>query len=235
MIGSVCNVGCNLKMGMEELGHSVTLVADESPFEDCLPDFPMQWGMGTQKFYGEGLDIVHIHSPNFKKYLLAFPYLNDCKLVCHWHGSDLRKFAKAFPMKTFFFRRGDMHLYSTEDLAAYIRSKRKHHLWCPIDTDVFKPDGDKGNGEITFNGGGKSYDDHKIEHCDMPDFLNEFETASIHNAYGLPDDLMSVIALECLSCGLHVNQFPKLDRKWVVDNASIPVVCKKLEGFYEEL
>ena len=235
MIGSPCNIGCNLKKGLEERGHSVTLVGDNSVFNDSPPDFLIRWKDIFQKKYGNDFDIVHIHSPNLKKLLLVFAYLRKSKLFCHWHGSDLRMWTKTFPVKKLFLRISDANIYSTCDLGWWIRKSLKRHIWCPVDTDVFKLNNERGVDEITFDGGGKSFDDHHIEHADMPEYLSGYASADIHNAFGLDDGLMSVIALECLSCGLKVNQFPLLNREWVVNNASVPVVAKRIEDFYYEV
>lgn len=234
MVGSVCNVGCNLKDGLEDLGHSVRYVSDESVFDDYSPDIIMRWRDIFQKQYGDDFDIVHIHSPNLKKILLAHSYFKKAKLFCHWHGSDLRSLTKTFPVKKLLLQMADAHIYSTCDLAWWIKKGLKRHIWCPVDTDAFVPIG-KGKGNITFDGGANSYNKHQIAHSDMPKYLSNFASADIHNAFGLDDKLMSVIALECLSCGLKVNQFPLLDREWVVNNASIPIVAKQIEDFYCEV
>lgn len=235
MVGSVCNVGCNLKVGLEELGHSVTLVSNRSVFDDYGPDFDLSWWDSFRKTQ-DVFDIVHIHSPNLKKFLVCIRDFKNSKLVCHWHGSDLRVFAKCFPVKSFFLNYADAHIYSTIDLAWWIPVGNKYHIWCPVDTDLFRPNGNgDGVGEVIFDGGAKSYSTHRVHHNEMPGYLNRFSSASIHNAYGLDDHLMSVIALECISCGLSVKQFPLLDRKWVEDNASISVVAKKIESIYREV
>ena len=59
MVGNTAFTGVNLKKGLEEQGHKVVLVTD------------IHWSDFLQKKYGiNGFDIVHIHTPNFKKLVM---------------------------------------------------------------------------------------------------------------------------------------------------------------------
>lgn len=237
MVGGSCNVGCNLKRGLEKLGHRVVLVKELSVFDDYSPDKTLWWGGVLRKNLGR-FDVVHIHSPNLKKFLFALRYLlAGSVLVCHWHGSDLRLWRKSFPVRHLCFMFGVAHLYSTRDLAWWIWTDKscKFHVWCPVDTEVFRPYLNRKSGIVLFDGGGKSYQEHRVLHRDMPSYLNRFAVADIRNAMGLDDGLMSVIALEAASCGLVVKQFPWMDRDWVVDHASIGVVSERVESIYKGL
>jgi len=235
MVHSMCNISTNLKKGLEKLGHKVTIVGVDSPFEDEKPDITMNWKDILHNKYGDDYDIVYLHSPNFKKCLAIQKYIGDKKLVCHWHGSDLRIWRKSFPIRTYMLWMADAHIYSTIDLAWWIKRDMKFNILPPVDTEQFKPNKEKKMGTVIFDGGGKALEVHKIPHKFMPEYLNKFEKAEIHNAYGLSDKLMSVIALECLACGLKVEQFPNLNREWVVKNASVDVIAKKTEKILEDV
>jgi glycosyltransferase involved in cell wall biosynthesis len=226
MVGDAAFVGENLKKGLEKMGHTVVHDTDIH-----WPDiFKLKYG--RQKF-----DVVHIHSPNFKKLLLVLKYLRHSKLVCHWHGSDLRHPLKAFPVYNL-LKKADFNLYSTLDLAWWLRKvsvDRKMLFACPIDTVLFKPNGNIKHGVVVFNGGGRSIAVHKIPHDEMPEYLNQFRTVDVHNADGLDDGLPSVIAFEAASCGCNVPELPHINRQWVLDNASIFLQTKRLLDVYRRL
>lgn len=237
MVGGSASVSGNLKTGLEHKGHTVVLACDPSPHNDDTVryEYRLRWCFPLRKQFGDGYDIIHVHSPNLKKYLMIQPYLHDgVPLVCHWHGSDLRIPFKSFPMKHHMIQNASMNIYSTCDLAWWIQTKNKMLLNCPVDTDIFKPLG-KGEGCVVFDGGGKAYAAHKIQHHLMPGYLNRFAEADIHNAMGLDDSLFSVIAFEAASCGLRVKQFPWMDRQWVVDNCDVDVVAERLERIYYDV
>jgi hypothetical protein len=76
---------------------------------------------------------------------------------------------------------------------------------------------------------------HKVPHDMMPEYLNRFETVHVYNADGLDDGLLSVVAMEAVACGCVVPELPWLDRRWVLDNASIALQTEKLINVYEGL
>lgn len=225
MVGNTAFVGENLKKGLERQGHDVVLVTD------------IRWIDFLQKKYGQNyFDIVHIHSPNFKKIGLSWGHAT--RIVCHWHGSDLRHPMKGFPTQRFIKHVGDFHLYSTIDLRWWLRKipeNKKCLFRCPVDIDVFKPNGKDKKGNIVFRGGGRSIKNHRVHHNNMSDYLNNYETVDVFNADGLDDNLLSVLALEAVACGCKVNQFPKMNRKWVMDNASVESQTQRLLTIYNKL
>ncbi len=225
---ALTDLGENLKKGLEDRWNTVLLDTTFSWSDGCHPKY------GPQNF-----DIIHINCPNFKKVCIAARYLGiETKLVCHWHGSDLRHPIHAFPVYRYLMNIADFHLYSTLDLGWWLRDipkDRRLLFTCPIDTDLFRPDNQVKRGEVTFDGGGRSYYVHRIPHEQMPAYLNRFETVNVHNADGLDDGLLSVIALEAAACGCNVPQIPWLDREWVVKNASIGSQTEKLLEVYRRL
>jgi len=235
MVGEVAliNTSINLKKGLEKFGHEVVI-------QDVL-----RWRDIFRKKYGEQrFDIVHIQSPNFKKLCIGWRYIfgrlffSDAKLVCHWHGSDLRHSLHAFPVYRLLKLMGDFHLYSTLDLRWWLRNisdDKKLLFNCPVDIDHFKPSDMVKEGGVVFNGGGKSFAVHRIPHEEMHMYLNRFETVDVHNDDGLDDGLLSVIALEAACCGCKVPQLSNLNRQWVVENASIDSQTKKIIEVYERL
>jgi len=232
MVGSAANVGPVLKRGLERLGHTVVLVHNPSVFDDTVETKKLKWGFPVKR-YGDGFDVVHVHSPNLKKLLAVFPYWWHCvPLVCHWHGSDLRVWRKSFPVKRWFIRHAAMNLYSTLDLAWWIQGAPKRLLNCPVDTELFKPWAVPGSGMVTFNGGGRSFCDHRIPHKEMPEYLRRYSRADIHNSMGLDDGLFSVIAFEAAACGLDVAQFPWMTREWVMGSCGMDVIAEQMEEIY---
>lgn len=227
MLGDAAFTGENLKKGLEKKGHIV------------LHDTFLSWNNLFKKKYNEQhFDIVHIHSPNLKKLLIARKHLKNSKLVCHWHGSDLRHPIKAFPVYNYFKKHSDFNLYSTLDLRWWLRDisdDKKMLFTCPVDTDLFKSNGNRKQGNICFNGGGRSFKVHKIPHKDMPDYLNKYRIVDVINADGLDDGLLSVIAMEAVSCGCIVPQIPWLNREWVLSNANIQDQTEKLLEIYKRL
>lgn len=249
MIGSCPPVGQTLKKGLEQAGHSVTLVDDPSVFDDDVKaEYPLKWSLGLRKGFGDDYprpdgkleipryNVVHVHSPNLKKCLLAYPYVRaGVPLVCHWHGSDLRLFWKSWPAKQWCIKHAKMNIYSTCDLAWWLRDSPKRLINCPVNCDVFKPGETAGDGLVTFDGGAKAFRTHRVPHKEMPEYLRRYQFASIHNAMGLDDNLYSIIAFEAAACGLIVLQFPFMNREWVLSNASIPVITKQLLQVYKEV
>lgn len=239
MIDNIAFVGENLKKGLEKLGHTVILDTD------------LHWTQLFRKKYGkQHFDIVHIHSPNFKKLTIVWRYLKNAKLICHWHGSDLRFPYKAFPVYHYLKRCTDFNLYSTLDLAWWLRKvlqNKKQLFNCPIDTDAFKPNETirkvatpyfESKQETDFTGGGASFKVHRIPHNKMPEYLNRFKIVNVHNKVGdneVDDGILSVVAMEAVCCGCIVPQLPWLDRDWVLMNAELNMQSKKLEDIYKEL
>lgn len=233
MISALAPVGQILKRGLERLGHTVVLVDNPSVFDDGMKsDYPLRWVLPLKKQFGDDFDIIHVHSPNLKKFFLVYPY-RHVPMVCHWHGSDLRIWKKSFPVRHWFMRHAKMNLYSTVDLAWWIHGKKKL-LLCPVDTEMFKPAEKKGKGTVLFSGGSQSFKAHRVLHKDMPAYLQKFERADVRPAMGLDTHLISITALECASCGLEVVQFPWMNREWVLKNADMMVIAKKLEEIYNE-
>jgi len=232
MVGDAAFAGENLVKGLKQRGHTVFHVQVFSWFD-----------IFHKKYDGFCFDVVHIHIPNFKKLLMVWRYVfrylffrdKHVKIVCHWHGSDLRHPLKTFPVYRFFQRFGDFHLYSTLDLRWWLKwvsEDRKMLFTCPVDTMLFKSDGGVKEGNVVFRGGGKSFKDHRIPHDKMSGYLNRFSVVDVFNADGLDDGLLSVVAMEAVCCGCRVNQLPGLTRQWVVDNASIDVQTEKLLSVY---
>lgn len=236
MIGNVASTGWNLVKGLEKKGINVVLVSDESIVTSGIYDYQLSWFDFLRKKYGKDyFDIIHIHSPNLKKLSIAYRYLN-AKLVCHWHGSDLRIPRKAFPVYHLLKKISDYHLYSTIDLAWWLRKidKDKKQLFlCPIDTSLFKPDGNKKQGLLTLSDGGKI--GSPIYHDDMPKYMNNFDSLKVIPAYNLSERLLQVSMLEGAACDLNVLNHPWLNRKWVIDNASIDSQTEKLINIYNKV
>lgn len=231
MVGNTAFVGENLKKGLEELGMNVTLIKEKE----------LRWF--KNKRIDNHFDIVHIHSPNFKKFLYIKKFViqnllkGKPKIIIHNHGSDLRLKYKMFPCYTFMFFIGDYFLYSTIDLAWWLRTiikdDDKEYFICPVDTDVFKPINKCREGILMW---GKKYSKGRnIPHDEIPDMLNKYAEVSCYPSYGLSPYLVSVSALEAGSCGCKVTHHPYMDRKWIMDNASIVVQCKKLYNIYNRV
>ena len=235
MIGNVVSVGWNLTKGLRKNGIDVVFVDNENICTSGKSDYNMSWDDFLGKGYGKGdFDIVHIHAPNFKKLGLVWRYLNDdTKLICHWHGSDLRIFRKTFPVSRLLKKIADYHLYSTIDLAWWLRNvenTKKQHFRCPVDTDLFKPYGNKRDGLLVLSGGARTVD--PLMHDDMPEYMNSFDYLDVTPAYDLSKKLLPVSMLEGGACGLYVLNHHWLTRSWVVANASIESQTKKLLDIY---
>ena len=238
MVGNTASVGWNLTKGLREKGVDVVFVGNKSNVTSGDYDYVLDWKTFLRKKYGKKhFDIAHIHSPNFKKLGASWKYIKNAKLVCHWHGSDLRIPKKAFPVYHFLKRRGNYHLYSTVDLGWWLRkipeNKRQRFL-CPVDTERFKPNGLKNKGMVTMSGGGSGFNKHKVIHDEMPGFLNQFEKANVYDT-NVDERLFSVAVFEAVACGLQVKQFPWMDRNWVLENASINSQTEKVFKIYIDL
>lgn len=234
MIGNIAFVGENLKKGLEKQGLTVLL------------DDDLHWTDIFRKKYGkQSFDIVHIHSPNFKKLCIAWRYITylslffDAKLVCHWHGSDLRHPLKAFPVYRFLQWIGDYHLYSNIDLRWWLRNildKKKKWFICPVDTDMFYPkkEYEKRKEKLIW---GKKYvnNDNCIPHDEVSDLLNQYKIIECHQSDGLSDYLLSVSQLESAACGCKVPPHDFMNRQWIINNASIESQTKNLLDIYKKV
>jgi len=236
-----------MKKGLEKIEGvaRVDILFDEAPTIDGTPT-PFQSVLQPGQY-----DIVHYHYPFVKTYWKHKLYIENARvLVCHWHGTDLRLTTFKNPLKNLYkplqtalhklmFEMADFHYYSTIDLSWWLRSlprdKRSHIYQC-IDTDIFKPlPTSVTKGIISLEKGSRGFETHKILHKDMPYKLSHYIRANIVPAEGLDQKLVQVSTLECLACGLFVNGHAGKDRRWVLDNASIPVVCSKTYDKYCEL
>ena len=238
MIGNCASVGWNLTQGLRKKNINVVFVGNSSKCISGRYDCHLSWRDFLQKGYGKKhFDIIHIHSPNFKLLGLAFRYLKgDTKLVCHWHGSDLRMFRKTFPVHWLLKKIAVYHLYSTIDLAWWLRSidKSKKQLFrCPVDIDLFKPNGNKKNGLLILLGGAKT--SIPILHDYMSEHINNFGKLQVYPAYGLSEKLLQVSLMEGAACGLNVINHSWINRDWVINNASIESQTKKLINIYNEV
>jgi len=242
MISNVASVGWNLTKGLRDNGVNVVFVGNKSNVTSGEYDYVLSWKDFLRKKYGKKhFDIVHIHSPNFKKlgaswrYLTGFLLFFDAKLICHWHGSDLRFPYKSFPVYHFLKMIGDYHLYSTDDLAWWLRKipkNKKEWFLCPVDTELFRPDKQiKKDGTVTFMREGYK---NAVMHDDMPKFLNHFENINVQTPIGYKQ-IYSVSGFEGAACGLKVNNFPWMNREWVIENASIKSQTDKLLKIYEKV
>jgi len=235
MIDSIANTGALISNELNKRGIPTVFVGKGTTFDDYVPDDIMKWRL-PKKRYGKYFDIVHIHSPNLKKWLIAYPYLRSgSKLVCHWHGSDLRMWKKSFPIRRLAMKKADINYYSTLDLKWWLRDVKSELINCPIDTDRFVPsEKEPENSYVSFDSGGQSYKRHNVKHIDMPKYLQLFTNAEIRNRW-VDDGLYSVLAFECASCGLKIDEFPWMDRKWVLNNAGKDVIMDKIIGKYNEI
>lgn len=238
MIGNTASVGWNLVKGITDTDINVTFVGNHKDFLSGTYDYILSWKDFLHKNYGKTkFNIIHIQSPNLKKLGAIQRYMKNAKLVCHWHGSDLRIPRKAFPVYKYLKKHGDYHLYSTVDLRWWLRTipeDQKERFICPIDTEQFKPMGEKTNNNILIQGGGGGYSNYRIIHDDMPKFISQYKTASI-NDKDFDNNLLSVMALEAASCDVKVKEYPWMDREWVIENASIKSQTPKIIKIYERL
>lgn len=236
MIGNTASISYNLKQGLEKVGHDVTIISSENnlctgKFKYNLTNGIFQLSLLDKKLTKKHFDILHIHAPNTKIYLIGKFLAPDAKVILHFHGTSIRKPRKLF---SFFIKsiiqKADYVLYSTIDLRWYLRfTKQKELFRCPVDTDLFKPISNiKKEKSIIFNNSGK----RNRKHEDMPLYMNGFISATIYPNCDLSPYLVSVTALECASCGLKVKYHSYMNRKWVLKNASIKSQTHKLLNIY---
>lgn len=239
MVGNTCSMGWNLKKGLSKKNVNVTLVSDGNKLISGKYDYHPSWFYFLQKKYGKKhFDIVHLHSPNLKHLGLVWRYLTkDTKLVCHWHGSDLRMRKEPFSAKWLLKEISNYHLYSTIDLAWWLRDipdEKKMLFRQVIDTEMFKPLNRDRKGTLVFGRGG-IHKDKYIPHDKIPELLNRYEMVKVFPAYGLSPYLVSASALEAASCGCKIYHHPYMDREWVKNNTSTESQTEKLINIYNEL
>lgn len=234
MIGNTASTGHNLTKGLRKLGIDVVFVGNNQKITSGEYDYNLSCKDFFQKKYGKNhFDIIHIHSPNIKKLGLVCRYLKNAKLICHWHGSELRFPIKTFSVSHLFKKIGDYNLYSTIDLAFWLRDidiRKKQLFRCPIDTDLFKPYNVNKKGTLVLSDGGKGK--NIIFHCDMPFYMNNYVSLKVIPYYGLSEKLLQVSMLEGASCGLNVLNHSWLNRKWVKKNASVSTQANILLEIY---
>lgn len=244
MIDNICSVGWNLTQGLRNLNIDVVFVGNKKKITSGIYNHKLSWKDFLQKKYGkDDFDIVHIHSPNFKKLGVTWKYLTEfglffkeSKLICHWHGSDLRIPIKAFPVYTFLKKVADYNLYSTIDLAWWLKNidkNKKEQFTNPINTKLFEPYNCNKKGIVILSSGAKTK--KIILHDDMPIHLNKFKALEVYPYFGLSDKLLQVSMLEGASCGLNVINHKWLNRNWVIKNASIESQTKKLLNIYNKV
>ena len=244
MIGNIASTGWNLTKGLRNNSVNVIFVGNKNKCTDGNYDYSLSWHDFLRKGYSKKyFDIIHINSPNFKKLGLVWKYLTnygiffkETKLICHWHGSDLRILRKTFPVSWLLKKIGNYHLYSTIDLAWWLRhvdKSKKQHFICPVDTDLFKPNNNiKQNLLILSNGGKTKY---PILHKKMPNFMNQYKSVIIKPSHSLSEKLLQVSMLEGASCNLDVLNHTWLNREWVIKHASIESQTKKLITIYKKV
>ena len=257
IIGNTASTGWHLRNKLKERGHIAHLRFKETPTLS---------GKSDKEFFPvEEYDIVHFNAPQISavRFIKEYTMWKKAKrVVCHWHGTDLRcldykvykknrkslKFlspllytiykTSRYLTKRTFFKGADYNFYSTHDLAWWLRgipNNKKEHIYCPIDTDTFKPIKCEKQGTFINIGGGLAEGKEKIKHDDMSKHLNKFEKAEIYPAYGISPYILSVTAMECLACGLKVKHHPEKDRNWIIKNCSTPVFTDKVLEVYERL
>ena len=231
MVDNTASVGWNLKKGLEKNGHSCTLVCDRHSVHSAVPDVLLSDVEFLTDEFSDDYDIVHIHCPSTKKIIKFFRYVTKTPLVCHWHGTGLRKIKSYYPTKYLCNKYAKAHLYSTMDLKWFLNlfftNKNTHLFRCPIDTDLFKIlNQGKRKERIVFDNNNKRY----IEHDKMPELYNEYENVRIiHNA---DSHMVTVTAMEAVCCGCVVEDLEYLDMDWIFKNATIECQTKKLLEIY---
>lgn len=243
MIGNICRSGWYLKKGLEELGHEVILICEKHKCLEGEGDFPLTWtGWKNIKNQIGKVDIVHIHSPNFKKILYASQFIKKSKLIFHWHGSDLRHPIKRFPLEhRTLMRLADYNLYSTFDLQWFIKRLDKNalcqHFRAPVDTEMFKPMvpwEDRAREKLVW-GKGALTKEQFIPHNKVPEMLNQYKYVECYPNDGVSPHLVSVSAMESASCGCKVVHHPYMNRQWVIENAGIKAQALKLLKVYHKV
>lgn len=233
MLGNTCSVGYDLSRGLKQLGAGVTTVWDSvsshTKHFDGEPDTQLTWKPIPKNYF----DIIHIHYPDLKKYN-AIRKLTYDKLICHWHGRDL-KLNKT--IARYFLKKADFHLYSTIDLAYYLRSVKRdkqEHFLNPVDIDKFYPYlMDKPFCTLLMDNDARNQRDIPTHY--MNKFYNQYQEVEIFPRDNMSVRLVSKTALECAAAGLKVKHHPYMTRGWILENASIEVRALKLLDIYRKL
>lgn len=234
MVGNIASVNSSLTEELRNRGHHVVLVANNNTITSGSGDFSISWSDLFTKKFGDDFDIIHISSPNLKKFLICFRYFKKSKVVCHWRGSDLRLWYKTFPVRRLFFHIGNVHLYSTIDLHFWLKDiprEKKYFFRSCVDTEKFKPFNIIRKKEmLTMDKG----DDRTIPHDDMPKLFNEYKKIRSHN-YLVDDRIPSVTVMEAVACGCQSVFHPWMTRKWVIEHASVKSQTDKLISIYRKV
>jgi len=240
MLGNTASTGYNLKLGLEKQGHTVKLLGNFHPYLEGKYDHGLFWKDIGKKFLDFKPDIVHSMDTNVKTFGILLRYIKGAKFVCHWHGSDLRLAYRELTKYVFFpwlFKFADYHLYSSRDLAWWLRSipfSKKMFFICPVDVNMFKsfiPYNKRENDLLIIDNDSK----FGIPHNEMPMIYNKYRRVFCYPSYGLSPYLYSVTEFEAGACGCKVPHHPEINRKWVISNASIESQTKKLLRVYNSL
>jgi len=188
------------------------------------------WSLPQCKEY----DVVHVHYPHHFWKLFVEKRTKYEKLVLHWHGDDLRHFACRAYLKKHFLDNSDLNLVSTPDLQDKLEDAVL--LENPVNTKMFDDFGwPRLNHAITLD---NSTQERVLPHYMMPLLFNAYEEVTVlpgSKLGSLNPGLLSVSALEALSCNCRVTHHPKKNRGFILEHHSIPVVTKKLIELYGEL
>jgi hypothetical protein len=243
IIGNTANVGYNFKKGLISKGHTCHCWFKKT---FCLSGFPDSNFLEPTDY-----DVVHLDFCvlGIRGLLKWWRYIKNAKvLMCYWRGTDLR--GKDFPLlksipykifhyfwKQYLFKRADFHLYSTYDLGWWLRTVPKcdqaYNLQC-VDTELFIPiNVHKSEDTLVREGGALC--EKQIYHENMYSVYNQHTRIKVTPAINLDSHLISVTALEALSCGLTVENHLDKDRDWVIENASIEVYTTKMLQLYKKL
>ena len=213
MLGDCAFVGKNLCKGLIEAGHHCELIHENT--------------LTKLREY----DIIHIHYPYHFWKIWPVLRIKHKAVVLHWHGDDARLWYRRLWLKTFFLGIAKANIVSTPDLLKHVPNSTV--VTSPVDTDLFKPLPAKLCGTIVLKKRGK-YNSLYVRHSAMPRLLNHFDMADVDEPRKSVVKELGVFQTEALACGLTVWHHWDKDRKWVLENASIPVATEKLLKVYEE-
>jgi len=222
MLDNIASVPWNLKKGLEAEGHLCHILFDKSG-EDHKRYLD---GVSTpESEILDSYDIVHLHYP-YHLWKLKYVFRGR-RLILHWHGSDARVWWRGFLVKWCLKRIANAQLYSTPDIGENV------FLGC-TDTDKFKPmsPGMAPRGKIAVWGCGIK---HRVPREGVPKYLNRYEEWTMYPADNLSPELISIIALEAAACGCKITHHPYMNRKWILENASIPAATKRILKIYEKV
>lgn len=241
IIGNTTSSGTHLKNGLRkyypELFENIHLVFKEHPTIDGVSD--------KNLLEPKDYDVVIYNYPFIKTYVKYKDYINNSKILINWwRGTDLRGLTFKNPIinlayksihtifKNMMFKKAYINLYSTYDLAWWVKTENKKQFFQIIDTDVFKPIFDptipKNEEPLILKKGARGFTIQKIEHKQMPKYMNQFKKAEIYPAEGLDYHLINVTVMEALACGLEVKGHKEKDREWAIKNCSIKAGCDRM-------